>query len=154
MFVRQCTDRHHARAVETGARIVSSCGFDSIPSDIGVHQLYRRADDDGAGHLTYVTLAVRSIRGTGPDEKSRERGHFTIEIYAKTESGRRYRARFAMSGDPGYNATAVMLGEAALALATSPDRLFGAGGVLTPATAMGEALAKRLVAAGVDLRVD
>ena len=28
--------RHHARAVETGARIVHACGFDSIPHDLGV----------------------------------------------------------------------------------------------------------------------
>ncbi|MEX2193980.1 MAG: saccharopine dehydrogenase NADP-binding domain-containing protein [Thermoleophilaceae bacterium] len=28
--------RHHARAAETGARIVHACGFDSIPHDLGV----------------------------------------------------------------------------------------------------------------------
>lgn len=28
-------DAHHARAQETGARIVHTCGFDSIPSDLG-----------------------------------------------------------------------------------------------------------------------
>ena len=27
--------RHHARAVETGARIVHACGFDSVPHDLG-----------------------------------------------------------------------------------------------------------------------
>jgi short subunit dehydrogenase-like uncharacterized protein len=35
-FVREMIDRHHARAGETGARIVSACGYDSIPSDLGV----------------------------------------------------------------------------------------------------------------------
>jgi short subunit dehydrogenase-like uncharacterized protein len=35
-FVRATIDRHHARAKETGARIVHCCGFDSIPSDLGV----------------------------------------------------------------------------------------------------------------------
>jgi short subunit dehydrogenase-like uncharacterized protein len=34
-FVRDTIDRNHARAVETGAKIVTSCGFDSIPSDLG-----------------------------------------------------------------------------------------------------------------------
>jgi short subunit dehydrogenase-like uncharacterized protein len=29
--------RHHERAVETGARIVHSCGFDSVPHDLGVY---------------------------------------------------------------------------------------------------------------------
>jgi short subunit dehydrogenase-like uncharacterized protein len=35
-FVRATIDRHHARARQTGARIVNCCGFDSIPSDLGV----------------------------------------------------------------------------------------------------------------------
>ncbi len=34
-FVRRTIDRHHERAVETGARIVCCCGYDSIPSDLG-----------------------------------------------------------------------------------------------------------------------
>jgi short subunit dehydrogenase-like uncharacterized protein len=50
------------------------------------------------------------------------------------------------TGDPGYKATAVMLGEAALALAS--DGLPDAAGVLTPATAMGAVLTDRLRAAG------
>src|SRR4051812_13013445 len=29
--------KHHARATETGARIVHACGFDSIPHDLGVY---------------------------------------------------------------------------------------------------------------------
>jgi len=34
-FVDQCYVRHHARAVESGARLVHACGFDSIPHDLG-----------------------------------------------------------------------------------------------------------------------
>jgi short subunit dehydrogenase-like uncharacterized protein len=34
-FIREMIDRHHARARETGARIVHCCGYDSIPSDLG-----------------------------------------------------------------------------------------------------------------------
>ncbi|MGH7296662.1 MAG: saccharopine dehydrogenase family protein [Polyangiaceae bacterium] len=34
-FVRAMIDAHHARAGETGARIVHCCGYDSIPSDLG-----------------------------------------------------------------------------------------------------------------------
>jgi short subunit dehydrogenase-like uncharacterized protein len=34
-FIRDMIDRHHVRARETGARIVHSCGYDSIPSDLG-----------------------------------------------------------------------------------------------------------------------
>ncbi len=35
-WIRAMIDAHHARAEETGARIVHCCGFDSIPSDLGV----------------------------------------------------------------------------------------------------------------------
>jgi len=34
-WMRRMIDAHHARARETGARIVHTCGFDSIPSDLG-----------------------------------------------------------------------------------------------------------------------
>ncbi|MBV9417297.1 MAG: saccharopine dehydrogenase NADP-binding domain-containing protein, partial [Solirubrobacterales bacterium] len=34
-FVDQMWLNYHARAVETGARLVHSCGFDSIPYDLG-----------------------------------------------------------------------------------------------------------------------
>ena len=36
-FVDRMYVRHHARAAETGARIVHCCGFDSIPHDLGVY---------------------------------------------------------------------------------------------------------------------
>lgn len=39
-FVRQAIDGFHARAEQTGARIVNCCGFDSIPSDLGVLALH------------------------------------------------------------------------------------------------------------------
>jgi short subunit dehydrogenase-like uncharacterized protein len=35
-FVDTVYVRHHRRAVETGARIVHACGFDSVPHDLGV----------------------------------------------------------------------------------------------------------------------
>lgn len=34
-WMRRMIDQHHARAQQTGARIVHTCGFDSIPSDLG-----------------------------------------------------------------------------------------------------------------------
>ena len=50
----------------------------------------------------------------------------------------------AQRGDPGYKATAVLLGESGLALATDRDALSDLRGVLTPAAAMGDALLARL----------
>src|SRR4051795_12808969 len=46
LFARASIDENHELARKTGARIVHSCGFDSIPSDIGVHVLAQRAKDD------------------------------------------------------------------------------------------------------------
>src|SRR5947209_554620 len=36
-FVDVMYVRHHARATETGARLVHACGFDSIPHDLGAY---------------------------------------------------------------------------------------------------------------------
>jgi short subunit dehydrogenase-like uncharacterized protein len=89
--------------------------------------------------------------GEGPSEKARKKGFFAIEVHARTSSGRKYVGRVKGKGDPGYAATAVMFGESALCLALDGDELPGGGGVLTPATAMGETLAQRLRAAGQTL---
>ncbi|NEK87449.1 enoyl-ACP reductase [Blastococcus saxobsidens] len=86
--------------------------------------------------------------GTGPSEAAREKGWFRMVVDATAEDGRRYRATAGGKGDPGYAATAVMLGEAALALALDGDRLPDRAGSLTPASAMGEVLVERLRAAG------
>ncbi len=86
--------------------------------------------------------------GEGPDEKARERGFFHIDIHSRTSSGSRLVCAIRAQGDPGYKATAVMLGEAGLALAFDGDALPHRAGVLTPATAMGARLTERLRAAG------
>ena len=89
--------------------------------------------------------------GTGPGERARERGHYTVETYTTTTTGARYRATMSQKGDPGYKATSVLLGESALALAQDRAKLSDLRGVLTPAAAMGDALLARLPAAGVSL---
>jgi short subunit dehydrogenase-like uncharacterized protein len=91
---------------------------------------------------------VLPSQGEGPSEKARERGFFKIEIHTRTSSGARYVCRVSAKGDPGYAATAVMLGEAGLCLALDGERLPDRAGVLTPATAMGIPLVERLRAAG------
>ena len=42
-WMRQMIDAHHEEAQRTGARIVFSCGFDSIPFDLGVLTLQEAA---------------------------------------------------------------------------------------------------------------
>lgn len=84
--------------------------------------------------------------GTGPSPAARAAGWFRSELHATASGGRRFGAIVAGKGDPGYAATAVMLGQSALCLAQDalPDR----AGSLTPAVAMGSALVERLRKAG------
>ncbi|WP_337059489.1 saccharopine dehydrogenase family protein [Kineococcus sp. G2] len=92
--------------------------------------------------------------GSGPGERTRRTGRFHLELDARTAGGHRYRTVVAAQGDPGYAATAVMLGESALALAFDGERLPDAAGVLTPATGIGTVLADRLRGRGLTLRVE
>lgn len=297
MFIRESIDQFHKQAIDTGARIVHSCGFDSVPSDLTTYALYRRAAADGAGQLGDTDLVVRTLAGgvsggtvastmefmrtssrdpharrlmndpytlspdraaepelggqpdvrwrrgseiapelagywtgafamagpntrivrrsnalldyaygrrfayseqmslgrslaaplaaavvtgssavvlglggryfdrlpatlverlaprpgTGPSEQTRMRGRYRVETYTTTSSGARYVASMAQQGDPGYQATAVLLGECGLALALDRDKLSDLHGVLTPAVAMGDALLARFPAADVQL---
>lgn len=296
-FMRESIDLYHKQAQDTGARIVHACGFDSIPSDLTVYALYRRAREDGSGELVDTHFVVRSMSGgisggtiasgvevldavsrdpdlrrqfadpytlspdrdaepelgaqpdlplrrgrqiapeltglwtagfmmapsntrivrrsnalqdyaygrrfrysehmnvgssalapvvsavvsgignavsalgsryfrllprklvdralpkpgSGPSEAVRERGFYKVETYTATTSGARYVATMAQRGDPGYKATAVLLGESGLALAMDRDALSDLHGVLTPAAAMGDVLMARLPAAEVSL---
>jgi len=86
--------------------------------------------------------------GEGPSEKARAAGHFRMQVH-----GAGHVATVAAKGDPGYAATAVMMGEAALALAIDRGRLPPRAGVLTPATALGMPLVERLRASGMTLDV-
>ena len=63
LFVRWSLDEVDARARDTGAAIVHACGFDSVPSDLGVLVTAQRAAADDAGELGETTLLVRSMKG-------------------------------------------------------------------------------------------
>jgi short subunit dehydrogenase-like uncharacterized protein len=89
--------------------------------------------------------------GEGPSEKSRERGFFELQAFTRTTTGKRYRSITAAQGDPGYKATAMMFGEAALTLALDREHLPERYGVLTPVSAMGDALVTRLRSAGMTI---
>jgi short subunit dehydrogenase-like uncharacterized protein len=288
LFIREAIDRFHVRAQESGARIVHCCGFDSIPSDLGVWLLHEEAgeledttfvvrglkggpsggtidsmktvidevkadpakrkllldpyslspdraaepdlgrqldagppvhDDElgqWLGPFVMASINTRVVRrsnalqdwaygrrfryreamamgsglagrakatalvgglgaamgalslgptraaldrflpkpGEGPSAEARAKGFFKIDIHARTSSGERYVCHVAAQGDPGYAATAVMLGESALCLAVDRERLPDRAGVLTPATALDGALVDRLRAAGHTYEVE
>jgi short subunit dehydrogenase-like uncharacterized protein len=287
LFIRDSIDRCHEAAAKAGTRIVHCCGFDSVPSDLGVLLLHNAARADDAGDLQDTTLVVTALKGgvsggtlasmmgqqdevrasaasrqmvadpyalspdraaepdlgderdldwarydgdlrmwvgpfamagintrlvrrsnalqgwaygrrfryrevtgfgaspaapvlgaavsgalkaveaglafgpsrallgpllpapgQGPGEKTRRTGYFRMQVHTRTAAGARYLGIIEARGDPGYAATSVMLGESALCLALDRDRLPDRAGVLTPATAMGTALAARLRSAG------
>lgn len=91
--------------------------------------------------------------GEGPSRRARERGYFVIDLVGKPAADQpALTVRIRGEGDPGYASTSRMLGEAAVCLAQ--DDLDSPGGVLTPATAMGDALLERLPQhAGVSFEV-
>jgi len=57
-FVRNMIDRYEERARQSGARIVHSCGFDSIPSDLGTFYLQEQARAGQSGSSP-VQIPVR-----------------------------------------------------------------------------------------------
>ncbi|MFD5276106.1 saccharopine dehydrogenase family protein [Pseudarthrobacter sp. NPDC058362] len=62
-FIREAIDRYDVLARMNGARIVHSCGYDSVPSDLAVLLLYQAAEADGAGGLAEVQLVAKAKAG-------------------------------------------------------------------------------------------
>jgi len=56
--------KYNAAAKASGARIVHSCGFDSIPFDMGVYFLQQHAIAHHGGPCTKVRGRVRKMKGT------------------------------------------------------------------------------------------
>ncbi|MGW5862773.1 saccharopine dehydrogenase family protein [Streptomyces sp. NPDC055239] len=94
-------------------------------------------------------LSSRMKPGDGPSEQRRADSWFSVRFVGEGGGKRVYTE--VSGGDPGYDETAKMLGEAALCLAL--DDLPPVAGQLTTAVAMGDALTERLTAAGLRFRV-
>lgn len=62
-WIRRMIDRYGAKARHSGARIVNCCGFDSIPSDLGVWFLQHEFQSAFGRVCPRVKLRVRSMRG-------------------------------------------------------------------------------------------
>lgn len=94
--------------------------------------------------------------GQGPSEKTMNEGWFRCELRGQTTDGRTVRGQISDKGDPGNRATVKFLCESALCLLAEAGELPGGaarGGILTPATALGDVLVRRLRAAGMTLEV-
>ena len=56
-------DVHESKAKETGAHIVHNCGFDSIPSDLGVMFTQQHAIEKFGSPCTQIRMAVKAAKG-------------------------------------------------------------------------------------------
>lgn len=88
-------------------------------------------------------------QGDGPSAERRARSRFAV-TFLGTGGGREVVARVS-GGDPGYDETAKMLGEAALSLAQ--DASTGATGAVTPVQALGVAYRRRLESQGLTFEI-
>ncbi|GAA1398650.1 hypothetical protein GCM10009662_16660 [Catellatospora coxensis] len=95
-------------------------------------------------------LMRRRPGGQGPSAEQRAKSWFTARFVG--EGGGRRVVTEVSGGDPGYGETAKMLAESALCLAF--DELPPTSGQVTTAVAMGDALAARLVNAGLRIEVE
>lgn len=62
-WIRRMIVAHEAKAAASGARIVHCCGFDSIPSDLGVHFPQREAERQFGVPCQRIKMRVRRMRG-------------------------------------------------------------------------------------------
>lgn len=62
-WIRRMVQRYEATARKSGARVVHCCGFDSIPSDLGVHFLQHQAMKQLGAPCTRVKMRVKAMRG-------------------------------------------------------------------------------------------
>ncbi|MGK0186842.1 MAG: short subunit dehydrogenase-like uncharacterized protein [Verrucomicrobiales bacterium] len=101
-WVRKMIDWHQDEAQQSGARIVTQCGFDSIPSDIGVFFLQQQAIASFGHPCSEITMLVRSMRGgfsggtmaslsnsIGSAKQDHESGRLLMDPYGLNPKGER-----------------------------------------------------------------
>ena len=93
LWMREMISAHQQTAKDSGARIVHTCGFDSIPSDIGVFFLQRemqRRHGVAARHIKYRTKSFKGGFSGG-----------TIDsMMAMMEAGQKDPSLLKQLGDP------------------------------------------------------
>lgn len=97
--------------------------------------------------------------GEGPSRETIENGSFDVRLIGNgTDPGSgnqfRIKGRVTANRDPGYGATARMLGESAVCLARGETETPLEGGILTPASGIGLPLIDRLEGTGVTFNVE
>ena len=109
------------------------------------------------GPVRKLLQALAPAPGEGPSEASMDNGSFRCQWVGHSAGGHTVSGTVADQGDPGNRGTTKMVCESALALALQLDELPGGqghGGLLTPASGLGDVLVQRLRVAGMTLQVD
>ena len=82
IWMRQMIDKHEAQAKASGARIVFSCGFDSVPFELGAFFVQQEAKRVFGAPAARVKGRVRDMRGTLSGGTAAS-GRATFEAVAK-----------------------------------------------------------------------
>ncbi len=103
--------------------------------------------DEGKATAEFITkddsISKSNLQpGEGPSQEERENGFYDAIFLGESEGGELMISSVKGDRDPGYGSTSKMLAEAAVCLLLHPD--LAAGGLWTPAAALGETLITRL----------
>ena len=63
IFIKDMMDKYQDTAKQSGARIVNSCGFDSIPSDLGVYFTQQQAEEKFGSACDVINMRVKAAKG-------------------------------------------------------------------------------------------
>ena len=63
IFIKDMIDKYQDTASQSGARIVNSCGFDSIPSDLGVYFTQQQAEKQFDEVCEKIHMRVKAAKG-------------------------------------------------------------------------------------------
>ena len=134
-----------------------SYGYDFIFRELGSYPSKRSARLASFGLIFAFIVISTPLRhivrrflpkpGEGPDKVTRENGWFRGLFKVEAEDGEVKYFQIYGDGDPGYKATAQMVCESAITLATCDN--LNSGGVLTSAYGLGNALLERLSKSGI-----
>ncbi len=63
LFIKDMLDKYQQTAKESGARIINSCGFDSLPSDLGVLFTQNYAQKEYGEYCETINMRVKAAKG-------------------------------------------------------------------------------------------
>lgn len=62
-WIRKMIDAHHDKAKANKTKIVNSCGFDSIPSDLGVYFIQKKSIEISKQRAKHIKMRVAGVKG-------------------------------------------------------------------------------------------